>query len=85
MNSHSLWKSGCQTHLCQVDSSTSTLWTGPFPIEWVSILLLYPCFIEIPVLNVNNQGASNEYSQHVFSRSNKKNGQYFWLKKQHLI
>ena len=37
-----------------MDSSTSSLWTGSFPIEGVSgsfILLL--CFIEIPVVNAN--------------------------------
>ena len=39
------------THLCQVDPLTSTLWTGPFPIEGVSgLFLLFPCFIESPVI-----------------------------------
>ena len=28
------------THLCRVDSSTSTLWTGPFPFEGVVDYLL---------------------------------------------
>ena len=43
------------THLGQVDFSTLTLWTDPFPIKgnvWL-VLLLLPCFIEIPVLNAN--------------------------------
>ena len=37
-----------------MDSSTSTLWTGPFLTEGVSgkfFLLL--CFVEIPLLNAN--------------------------------
>ena len=43
------------THLLRMDSSTSTLWTGPLPIEGVSVKsLLLPCFIEFPVLNTNS-------------------------------
>ena len=39
-------------HLCRVDSSTSILWTSPFPIERVSgQFLLLPCFTEISVFN----------------------------------
>ena len=43
------------THLCRVDSSTITLWTGPFPAEGVSgLLLLLPYFINISVFNANS-------------------------------
>ena len=43
------------THLCRMDSSTITFWTGPFQIERVSCWFLFmPCFIEIPVFNANN-------------------------------
>ena len=43
------------THSCRVDSSTTTLWSGPFPLAGclVSSLLLL-CFIEIPVVNANS-------------------------------
>ena len=42
-------------NLCRVDSSTSTVWTGPFLIEGISAkFLLSPCFIEIPVFNAND-------------------------------
>ena len=35
-----------------MESSTLTLWTGPFPIESrSSYFILLPCFIEIPVFN----------------------------------
>ena len=39
-----------------VDSATSTLWTGPFPIEGVSVVVFFllPCFIEISVFNINS-------------------------------
>ena len=38
------------THLCLVESSTSSLWTGPIPIEGGLVrFLLLQCFIEIPV------------------------------------
>ena len=46
------------THLCRVDSSTSTFWTSPFPKEGVSgyfFLLLLVCFIEIHVFNANSE------------------------------
>ena len=37
-----------------MDSSTSSLWTGPFPKEGVAgNLILLRSFIEIPVLNAN--------------------------------
>ena len=42
------------THLCRVDSATSTLWTGPVPTEGVSVyFLLLLCFIKISVSNAN--------------------------------
>ena len=42
---------GSLTHLCRVDSSTLTLWTGPFPVKGLSgKFLLLPWFTEIPVL-----------------------------------
>ena len=45
-----LWKQ--LTHLCRMNSSTSTLWTGPFQAKGMSgYYFLIPCFIEIPVLN----------------------------------
>ena len=38
-----------------MDSSTSSIWTGPFLIEGMSgKLLLSPCVIEIPVINANS-------------------------------
>ena len=38
-----------------MDSTTSTLWTGPFQIDGVSGYFLFlPCFIEIPVSNANS-------------------------------
>ena len=43
------------THICPVDSATSTLCTVYFPTEGVSgWFLLLSCFIEIPVLNANS-------------------------------
>ena len=43
------------THLYGVDSSTSTLLTGPFPVEGVSdYFLLLPCFTEIHAFNANS-------------------------------
>ena len=43
------------THLCRVDSSTLTLWPGPFPVKGVSgWFVLLPCFTEIPVLYANS-------------------------------
>ena len=37
-----------------MDSSTTTLWTGLFPIAGCLIKFCYYCFIEIPVLDANN-------------------------------
>ena len=38
-----------------MDSATSTIRTGPFPIEGVKArLLLLLCFMEIPILNANS-------------------------------
>ena len=48
------------THLCIVESFASTLWTGPFPIKGylvsclLLLLLLLPCYIEIPVCNADS-------------------------------
>ena len=43
------------THSCPVNSSTSTHWTGPFPIEGVTgWFLLLPCFIETSKLYRNS-------------------------------
>ena len=45
----------CLTHLSRVDSSTLTLWAGPFPVKGVSSkFLLLPWFTEIPVRNANS-------------------------------
>ena len=44
-------KTAYLTHLCRVDSSTLTLWTGAFPIK--GMFLLLRCLIEIPVFNAN--------------------------------
>ena len=42
-------------HLCKMDSSTSTLWTGPFLLEGMSGLFLFlPCFNENSVSNANS-------------------------------
>ena len=39
-------------HLCRMDFSTRTLWTGPFQVKGMSgHFLLLPCFIEIQVFN----------------------------------
>ena len=45
------------THLCRVDSFTSTLWIGPFPVEGVSgfflrVLLLF--YTDVHVFNANS-------------------------------
>ena len=32
------------THLCRVDSSTITLWTGPFPIEGIFVIFTIAIF-----------------------------------------
>ena len=46
------------THLCRVDSSILTLWTGPFPVKGVSgKFLLLAWFTEISVLNANSVDA----------------------------
>ena len=37
-----------------MDSSTITLWTGPFQIEWDFFFILLQYFIEIPVYNANS-------------------------------
>ena len=38
-----------------MDSATSTLWTGPFSIEWkYGWISLLPCFIEFPFFNANS-------------------------------
>ena len=37
-----------------MDSSTSSLWKDPFPIEGMSLLLLSLSFAEIPVFIVNS-------------------------------
>ena len=43
------------THICWVDSSTTTLWTGPFSVEGMSgYISLLPCFIVIHGFNANN-------------------------------
>ena len=45
------------THLCRVDPSILTLWTGPFPVNVVSgyfLLLLLSFYIGIPVFNANS-------------------------------
>ena len=50
------------THLCQMDSSTLTLWTGPFPTEGVSgQFLLLPCFMKIPVFNANSVDSDDAF------------------------
>ena len=42
-------------HLRRVDSSTVSLWTGPFSIGCLdNFYLLLPCVIEIPVFNANS-------------------------------
>ena len=39
-----------------MDSATSTLWTGPFPVKGVACyFLLLPCFIETSVFNSNSE------------------------------
>ena len=48
----------CLTHLCRVDTSTWTLWTGSISSRrgvWL-FFVLFPCFIEIPVFNANSEG-----------------------------
>ena len=43
------------THLCQMNMSTSSLWTCPFLIEGVSDWILFVlCNIEIPLFNENS-------------------------------
>ena len=43
------------THLCRVDYSTSTIWTGPFLTEEMyDMVLLLPCFIQTIVFNANS-------------------------------
>ena len=42
------------THLCRLDSATSTFWTDPFPIKGMYRFLLPPCFIEISVFNTHS-------------------------------
>ena len=40
-----------------MDSSTSTLWAGPFPIQKVSgWFLLLPCFVGISEINATSVG-----------------------------
>ena len=43
------------TYLSQVDSSTSALWTDPFPIKGMSgYFILLSCFIKIHAFNANS-------------------------------
>ena len=43
------------THLCGVGSSTTTFWTGLFPITWCLVSFdYYLCFLEILVFNANS-------------------------------
>ena len=35
------WRPVCLIHLCRVNSSTLSLWTGPFPIEGVSGVVFF--------------------------------------------
>ena len=45
----------CITHLCRLDSSTLTLWTGSFQIEGMcGLFLSLPWFIKVHVLNANS-------------------------------
>ena len=37
-----------------MDSSTSTLWAGPFSTEGLSGYFLFVCFIEFPVFDANS-------------------------------
>ena len=38
----------------RMDSSPFTLRSGPFPIKGMSVFLLLPCFIEVPVFNASS-------------------------------
>ena len=44
-------------YLNQVDSSTTTLWTGLFPIVGCLVSFYYYCFIGIPVFNASSVDA----------------------------
>ena len=47
-------KSNCLTHLCPVDASILTLWTGPFQQMGCLVSLILSCFIDIPEFNANS-------------------------------
>ena len=60
-----------------MESSTSVLWTGPFPVEGVSDnFSVSPCFIEIHVFNANSvdhdqmpHAAASDQDQHCLAIS----------------
>ena len=49
-----LYETIALTNLCQVDSSTTTLWTGLFPKAGCLLNFYYYCFIEILVVYANS-------------------------------
>ena len=76
------------THLCRIDSSTSTLWTGLFPIQGclVSFLLL-PCLIGASELNANivdpeqmPQSAASDLGLHCLRMSLLWDARLIWVK-----
>ena len=42
------------THLHRVDSSTTTLWSGLFPIAGCLVSFITLCVMKIPIINANN-------------------------------
>ena len=71
-----------------MDSSTLTLWTGPFPVKGMSgPFLLLPCFTEIYVLNANSVGtdqmphsAASDYGLHCLLISLLWDARHKWVK-----
>ena len=69
-------------------TSTSNLWTGPFPTEGVAgYFLLLPCFIEFPVFNTNSvdpdhavPSAASDLGPHCLLMSTLRDTRRTWVK-----
>ena len=61
------------THLCQVDASTTTLWTGPFPTERVWLVYITATGYKNHVFNAQSddpgRSAASDLGLHCLSMS----------------
>ena len=77
----------------RVDSSTLTLWTGPYSVKGVSgKLLLLPWFTEIPVINANGvdpdqtpHSVASDLGLHCLPMSLLWDAMLKWVNRHHLV